>query len=145
MKTTRFTLPAAAYVLLFKGDSLLLIERKNGWAEGMYSLPAGHIDGNETVTQAAIRETQEEIGVLLDPEMLEVKLVMHRRSDDCEYFDFFILAKSWGGTPTICEEEKIADLAFYPLDALPEKTLPHVRKAIEAIDKKIFYLESGWD
>lgn len=47
---------SAVVVLAFKGDRLLLNENKKwGWA-----LPAGHIEKNETIEEAACREVYEE-------------------------------------------------------------------------------------
>src|SRR5882762_5955055 len=53
--------PVAADVIAEIGDKIVLIERKNfplGWA-----IPGGFVDFGETVEQAAMRETREEISL----------------------------------------------------------------------------------
>lgn len=59
---------AAGLVLIYpiEGRShLLLTQRRHDLAEhgGQVSLPGGELDGEETTTQAALRETEEEVGV----------------------------------------------------------------------------------
>ena len=56
MSTTRFTLRSAVYLLLIKENQILLLRRFNtGWQDGKYSVPAGHLDGGETVKQAMVQ------------------------------------------------------------------------------------------
>ncbi|MEI8049101.1 MAG: NUDIX hydrolase [Bacteroidota bacterium] len=43
--------------------SVLLIERKNPPFEGMWALPGGFLDMDETLEQTAIRELREETGI----------------------------------------------------------------------------------
>jgi len=46
----KFMVRAAVYLILVKDGRVLLSRRyKTGWMDGMYSLVAGHIDGNEPV------------------------------------------------------------------------------------------------
>ena len=44
-------------------DKILLIEKKRGLGAGKVNGPGGRIEPGETAEQAAIRETQEEIGI----------------------------------------------------------------------------------
>lgn len=60
----RFKLLAVVNIILIKDNKIFLARRFNtGYHGGNYKLPSGHIDGNETVTKAAIREAFEELGV----------------------------------------------------------------------------------
>ena len=83
--------PVAVHLFFIRDRQILLLRRFNtGYEDGKYSVVAGHIEAGETVTQAAIREAYEEVGVVLEPADMQVVHVMHRRSDD-ERVDFFVL------------------------------------------------------
>lgn len=48
---------------ILRGEEVLLILKKRGMGSGMFNAPGGKIEPGETALAAAIRETQEEIGV----------------------------------------------------------------------------------
>jgi 8-oxo-dGTP diphosphatase len=134
----------AVHLFFLKDDKILLLRRFNtGYEDGNYSVVAGHVDAGETVTQAAIREAQEEAGVVLQPEELQVVHIMNRKSND-ERVDFFIVVKGWSGEIRNMEPEKCDNLSWFPLDSLPANMIPYVRYAIENYQKGILYSEFGW-
>ncbi|MFZ3031943.1 MAG: NUDIX domain-containing protein [Candidatus Moraniibacteriota bacterium] len=137
----------ASYILFLRDGKVLLSRRyQTGFEDGNYSLPAGHTEPGETFTTALIREIQEETGVTLTPENVTVSHIMHRHSQyERSYVDVFYTAKNWTGTPENKEPEKCDDLSWFPIDNLPENTLPYVRKAIENSLNNIPYSEFGWD
>lgn len=145
MSVERFSMRAAVYLILLKGDHVLLSRRFNtGWMDGNYSLVSGHIDGNESVSNSMIREAEEEAGIKISKEDLHPATVVHRRSSDQEYMDFFFVAKKWMGEPKIKEFDKCDDLSWFPLDKLPVNILPHVANAIKNYQYKVPFFESGW-
>lgn len=136
--------PVAVHLLFVKEGNILLLRRFNtGYEDGNYSLVAGHLDAGETVTQTAIREAQEEAGVNIAPEDVQVVLVIHRKSDD-ERIDFFVLVEAWQGEIQNMEPDKCDDLCWFPLAELPVNMIPYVRFGIENYQKGIFYDEFGW-
>jgi len=50
-----------------------------------------------------------------------------------ERIDFFFTARSWSGTPRIVEPAKCADLAWFPLSALPDPVVPHELEVLQGI------------
>ncbi len=49
----RARFPVTVHLLFFRDDKILLIRRfKTGFRDGEYSVPAGHLDGGETVIAA---------------------------------------------------------------------------------------------
>lgn len=89
MAKERFKITPSVYLMLIKNGEILLSKRYNtGFCDGQYSLPAGHLDGNETFIQALIREVKEEVGIKLDPAKLKLVHTMNRKSTE-ERVDFF--------------------------------------------------------
>ncbi len=63
------TFPVTVHMLFIRDEHILLSRRfQTGYMDGYYSVPAGHLDGGETIIQAAIRETLEETGITLAPQ-----------------------------------------------------------------------------
>ncbi len=144
--SNRFTLRAAIYLIIRQNNKILLMQRAgSGFMDGYYSLPAGHIDGNETATEAMIREAKEEINIHIKPQDLHVALTMHRKAPDSEYIDFFFECDRYTDTIQINEPHKCTDLAFYTPTEKSDNIVPYVYQALQAIDDGITYLENGWD
>ena len=125
-------------------QELLMIRRFNtGFADGLYSVPAGHMDGGEEVRDAAIREAREEVGVTIEHEALRPVGVMHRNSNN-ERVSFFFAAERWRGEARNCEPHKCDEIGWWRLDALPADTIPYVRSAIENYQRGIWFDAHGW-
>jgi 8-oxo-dGTP diphosphatase len=144
MPITRFSMPCAVHVFLRRDDEVLLLRRANtGYEDGKYSVIAGHLDGNEEVLAAAVRETREEAGIELTSEHVRVVGVMHRKAGD-ERIDFFVEAWQWSGEVTNAEAHKCAGLDWYPLDELPADVIPYVRRALENYRDGTWFDSYGW-
>lgn len=144
MSTKRFKLISAVHLFLIRNHNILLLRRCNtGYEDGNYSVVAGHLDGDEEVKTAAIREAKEEIGVELAPTDIDVVGVMHRKSND-ERIDFFVTATAWSGEITNCEPDKCDRLTWFEIDALPDNIIPYVRRAITNYRRGIWFDSFGW-
>jgi len=140
-KEERFTLRAAAYLVLIKDGKILLSRRFNtGWRNGDYSLVAGHLDPGESIRTTVCREAKEEAGIDIALDDLKFVHVM-QQYEDAEYFDFYFVATKWEGEPTNCEPDKCDDMRWFGLDKLPENLVPNVRQAIEKYKSGEFYSE----
>lgn len=80
----RFKLIADVHIFLKnERNEILLLRRVNtGYEDGNYSVIAGHLDGQEEVVEAAIREAGEEAGIEIRASDIEVVGVMHRKEND---------------------------------------------------------------
>lgn len=142
--TTRATFPTTVHLFFFREDQVLLIRRFNtGFADGQYSVPAGHLDGGETVIAAAAREAQEEVGVSLNAECIQFSHVMHRMDGE-ERVDFFVNVSHWNGEPINAEPEKCDEIRWVCVDDLPENTIPYIRQALSNHRNGIKFDEFGW-
>jgi ADP-ribose pyrophosphatase YjhB (NUDIX family) len=142
--TERFRLVSAVHLFLIRDGQVLLLRRcGTGYEDGNYGVVAGHLNGDEEVKAAAIREAREETGIAIAPEDLEVVGVMHRRSDD-ERIDFFLMARSWSGRVINREPKKCDQLAWFDLGELPENVIPYVRRALENYRLGRWFDSFGW-
>lgn len=141
----RFKVRVAPHLILLKEDHVLLHLRHNtGFADGMFSLVAGHIDGRESVIEAMIREAYEEAGIEIEPQDLNLHCTMHRGfREGEEYLYLYFICRQWKGEVHNKEPHKCAELKFYPLNDLPSNLLPPVRKGIECALNGIPYCEYG--
>jgi 8-oxo-dGTP pyrophosphatase MutT (NUDIX family) len=136
--------PVTVHLFLFRGNQILLLRRyQTGYMDGHYSVPAGHLDGEETVRMAGVREAREEIGVRIDPADMVFAGVFHRHEGD-ERVDFFVQVRNWSGEPVNAEPGKCDELRWADLDGLPENIVPYVRRAIENFRAGIPFEEFGW-
>ncbi|MFZ1626433.1 MAG: NUDIX domain-containing protein [Candidatus Moraniibacteriota bacterium] len=135
-----------SYLVLVRDEKVLLARRSNtGYRDGQYSLPAGHVEPGESFTAALLREVDEEIGVHIALEGLAVPHILHRKGEDgSERVDAFFLVSRWEGEVQNREPEKCDDLSWFPMDRLPENTIPYIRTVLENIRRGIFYSEYGW-
>lgn len=137
----------ASYLVLRRDEKVLLVRRANsGFYDGSYSLPAGHVEIGETFTRALVREVEEEIGIRLRPEHTQVAHIMHRKADTdgSERVDTFYTSEKWEGEIENREPEKCDDLSWFPIDALPENTIPYIKTVLGHIENGVWYSEYGW-
>ena len=144
MKEERYKFICAVYLLLIKEYQILLLKRANtGYEDGKYSLVAGHMDGNETIKQAMMREAREEAGIIIYEEDIEIATFLHRKTDP-ERFDFFLQCKKWNGEVENKEPDKCSELNWYDINNLPSNIIPCVKKAIENYQNNIMFDNFGW-
>ena len=140
-------LPVVAHVFLLHSGSVLLVRRSNtGFKDGSYGPVGGHLESGETIQQAAIRECHEEIGVIIKSEDLKIIGVTHYNSSAGagQGIDFFLIAKKWEGEPFLKAE--CDDMQWCPIDDLPQKIMPFVKRAIEHhLLKGVWFDEIGWE
>jgi len=142
----RAKFPVTVHLLFFRDDQVLLLRRFNtGYADGQYSVPAGHLDGGETVMAAAAREAQEEVGIRLEAENMTFSTVMHRMEGDIEEerVDFFVHVRRWQGEPFNAEPDKCDDLCWMDVNRLPVNVVPYVRRALQNHLAEIWFDEFG--
>ena len=140
----RFKLIPESHLFVVRDDQILLLRRCNtDYEDGKYSVVAGHMEDGETAREAICREAREEAGIELSPDDLEFAHVVHR-ADRGQRVGFFFAARRWRGEPRNREPHKADDFGWFPLQDLPDNTVPYVRRAIEAWRAGRFYGESGW-
>lgn len=144
MGINRFKMIASSYAFFIKDGKILLSRRfQTGYEDGKLSVPAGHVEDGETITQALIRETKEETVVTLLPSQFFLSHVMHRKSNDIR-MDFFFRINAWNGTPVNCEPDRCSEFVWARVSDLPHDTIPYIRHAINCVSENVWYSEFGW-
>jgi 8-oxo-dGTP diphosphatase len=137
--TERFRVVPAAYVLMRRGDAVLLQLRANtGYMDGYWAAAgAGHVEQGESVFEAASREAREEVGVTIEAADLRPLCSMHRTHGNGrpidERVDFFFECRHWLGEPRLVEGHKASDLQWFTLDALPDNVVPHEGRVLDGL------------
>lgn len=67
-------------VFIYRNKILLLHPSNEKWSKS-FSYPKGHVDEGETIEEAAVRETKEEIGVNVNPKHLNHKYRLITKND----------------------------------------------------------------
>jgi len=141
----RFKILATVTILLIKDDQILLTRRANtGFFDGFYECPSGHIDGKETMKEAAIRELREEVGVHAKIDDMQVVHVVHRYGNEYERVELYLIAKKWEGEPAIKEPDRCDDLKWFQINQFPENMVPKTKAALESYLRGEIYSEFDW-
>lgn len=112
--------------------------------DGYYHVPAGHMDGNERLIDALVRESKEEVGISIKSGDAKLVHTMHNKSDT-ERLAFFFEVKKWKGQPQNLEPEKHSEICWFKLQKLPQGIVPYAKEAIRNYIKGVKISHFGWN
>ncbi len=134
MKVPRHIVSAATIVTNDHNEILLIKGPRRGW-----EMPGGQVEERESLKAAAIRETKEESGIVIEV----VKFCGVFQNVEGSICNTLFLAKAIGGKPTTSSES--LEVGFFPVhEALEMVTYLNFRQRIEyCLDEKAqpFYIE----
>ncbi|MEE1786982.1 NUDIX domain-containing protein [Streptomyces sp. SP17BM10] len=133
-------------VLLDEGLVLLGRRRNTGYANGLWHVPAGHMQPGETVTRSMTREAEEELGILIAEEDLTLVHTLHHldADDGRSRLQLFFRPTCYGGQLRNAEPHKCAELRWWPLDRLPDDIVPYTAHALGEITRGKALSAVGW-
>ena len=117
---------------------ILLMNRINTDSNnGEYELPGGHLEYNEDIYTAMIREAKEELLIDLKQEELKIVEVFHHYTGN--RINFIFEADIANHNPQIGEKDKCDELLWTEIDNLPDKTNEKMKTIINNFVKNIYY------
>ena len=127
-------------------EEILLQKRKNtGYMDGYWDFSAsGHVEENESMKMATIRETKEELGIDVKIENVEPICIIHKNIGLTYYNGYFKTTK-WSGEPKVNEPEKCEEIRWFNIDDLPENMIDDRIVAVQNYKNNIYYSEYGWE
>lgn len=114
--------------------------KKNG---GRYSLIGGNVEEHEFAREALAREALEEAGIHVEPSALTLVHVLHRhklKKDEALLVLYFKVPR-FGGEPASLEPKKFKDVAWLPLDNLPNDVSKPTLHVLRCIQQGVIYSE----
>jgi len=142
----RYKFCVAVHLFLIEDDKILLGKRINtSYADGMYGLVAGHVDENENIYKAMVREAKEEANIDIKQEDLNIVQVMNMRGPIDEYIHYFFVVDKYSGNVKNMEEDKCEGLSWHGLDSIPSNTIDYIKYAIEKyLENKTMFTLYGY-
>lgn len=141
--TERFKIPIGIFVMLRKGDTVLLQLRQNCSFNGCWGFVGGHLDGKEQIVSAAVREVKEEIGIDIRPVDLILKTICHSNKGR-EYLQFYFECYKWSGKIENKEPHKCERLEWHQWNNIPENVCPYIQKAVAQINSNTTFYEEDF-
>ena len=142
---------AASYVIVknAEGKVAFVMRSNTSWMNGFYGLPSGKTEIGEAFSAGAIREAQEEIGIVVKSEDLKPTLTVHRNSKQndgasMEWVDQYFLVTTWEGEAFNAEPDVHNELAWLDPDNLPDNVIPEIAASVKAWSEGKSYFEYGW-
>lgn len=125
--------------LIVEKDGKLLFLRQTKRNGGDYTLIGGNVEEREFAREALVREAREEAGISVETSDLTLVHVLHRHKlkKNEQYLVLYFRTSRFAGIPESLEPKKFKDVAWLPLNNLPEnvsKATQHVLKCIQRGD-----------
>src|SRR5262249_4138336 len=116
-------------LLLTPADHVLLRLREGtGHAPRQGNPPSSQLEAGAPLVDALVREAAEEVGLRIRPDDAQLVATVHYRNPEGQArlgCFFHVSSHPAQGEPVNAEPHKCAKIAWYPLDMLPETTVPY--------------------
>ena len=143
----RFKILCAVHLMIIKDDKILLQRRINPNKYGYLKLgmPAAHLEANENVVEAMVREAKEELNIDLTD--FEVVQIMNINGDTGVYDGYFFVCKSYQGTITNNEEDNSKALEWHSINEPIPNLMDYQQYAIDMYkkNKTLSFTMYGWN
>ena len=117
---------ATADIIIERNNQILLIRRKHEPFKDMWALPGGFLEyGKETLEETAVRELNEETGLRIKLDDIEMFGIYSNPDRDPRghVISHVYIARNFNGQPIANDDA--ADVRFFQLGNLPELAFDH--------------------
>ncbi len=114
---------------VIEGSARVLLVRHN-YTPGWF-LPGGGVERGETIYQAAVRELREEAGIVANEEPLLHGVFLNDENFPGDHVACFVVRRFT--REAVVKSLEIAEVQFFPLDALPDDTSGGTRRRLAEI------------
>ena len=110
---------------------MLMGLRRSKHASGTWSFPGGHMEGGESFEQCAIRETEEETGIILSAARLwTVENTVYQTEQKHYVVVMMVADMPEGQKPQAMEPDKCRWWLWFPWDNLPSPLMQGTEKLV---------------
>lgn len=127
-QTRGMTLGTRTLVLKDQAGEVLLV--RHGYAPG-WLLPGGGVERGEALVDAAMRELNEEAGIVAEAEPVLHGIFLNDAQFRGDHVACFVLHRF--RTAAFSPGAEIAEAKFFPVDQLPEGTTPGTRRRLAEV------------
>lgn len=127
------------WAVVQREDGAVLLARRDGvrYASGLWGLPGGHVEDDESLAAATARELREEVGLDARPQDLQPLGVTRYVDGPMRGTSFYFVVSSWSGEPSPAGE--CSQVGWFAPDDLPADALPWLATAL-----RTHLLEGRW-
>lgn len=138
----KYRVLVGVHLVLLDADGRVLLGRRRdtGFGDGLFHVPAGHLEAGESAVAGLIREAREEVGIEIDAGDVEFAHVLH----SAERVQMFFTVRRWRGAVTNCEPEKCSELRWFDVAALPTEIVEYCRAGLGSVLTGRAFSEFGW-
>ena len=106
-------------VMIQNSKGEFLIQKRSKQKDGKYAATGGHVKTGQTSIEGMMDEIQEELGLTVKPEELE--LLFSGREDDCQvFFDLYYMKKDFEISSLVLQEEEVESVKWMTLEEIDE-------------------------
>lgn len=123
--------------LLIEDENKILFQRRSntGYYDGYLTLPGGHLESNESISECVCRELKEELNLNISLSDITLYSIIDRQNKDKtkRYVNFIFKLKSPINSANIVNNEldKCSEIVYYDKQSLPKDIIPYIKTVIE--------------
>jgi 8-oxo-dGTP pyrophosphatase MutT (NUDIX family) len=136
----RFKFDASVFAVVRKDNKVLALRRSGtGWLDGHWSLPAGAHDGGQSFLEGALRELEEETGLVGHKESCRLTHAQHVMTPKSEWLALYFEVDGTEGVAQVQEPHKHDRVELCDLISIEEPVVPYVQEALKLMEKGVAF------